>query len=132
MSDPDENAPYMNALRAYETERQEQFAAEVDAIQFDVSDLRCAMSQLVRGHGKTRRRTWRAFLSADFNLTPEVREVHAAYIGSWIKISKNVKRVLFTTCSYAQKAAEYLRSLQPICGEAPAASPQDRGLQLVG
>ncbi|MGY3695853.1 antirestriction protein ArdC [Bradyrhizobium sp. USDA 3240] len=73
-----------------------------------------------------------AFLSADFNLTPEVREVHAAYIGSWIKTSKNVKRGLFTTCSYAQKAAEYLRSLQPICGEAPAASPQDRGLQLVG
>jgi hypothetical protein len=45
MSDPDENAPYMRALRAYETERQEQFAAEVDAIPFDVSDLRRAMSQ---------------------------------------------------------------------------------------
>ena len=48
MSDADENAPYKRALRAYETERQEQFAAEVDAIPFDVSDLRRAMSQLAR------------------------------------------------------------------------------------
>lgn len=48
MSEPDENAPYMRALRTYETERQEQFAAEVDAIPFDVSDLQRAMSQLAR------------------------------------------------------------------------------------
>jgi hypothetical protein len=48
MSDPDENAPYMRALRAYEKDRQEQFAAEVDAIPFDVSDLRRAMNQLAR------------------------------------------------------------------------------------
>jgi len=27
-----------------------------------------------------------AFLSADLDLTPEVREDHAAYIGSWIKL----------------------------------------------
>ena len=45
MTAPDENAPYMRALRAYERERQEQFAAEVDAIPFDVSALRRAMSQ---------------------------------------------------------------------------------------
>lgn len=48
MSDPDENAPYMRAIRAYETERQEQFAIEVDAISFEVSNLRRAMSQLAR------------------------------------------------------------------------------------
>jgi hypothetical protein len=48
MSDPDENTPYMRAFRAYEKERQEQFAAEVDTLPFDVSDLRRAMSQLAR------------------------------------------------------------------------------------
>lgn len=54
-----------------------------------------------------------AFLSADLGLTPEVREDHAAYIGSWIAVLKNDKRALFTACSYAQKAAEYLHGLQP-------------------
>jgi hypothetical protein len=44
----DENAPYMQAFRVFEKERQEQFAAEVDALPFDVTELRRAMSQLVR------------------------------------------------------------------------------------
>ena len=46
-SEPDENSPGMQALRAYEKERQEQFAIGVDFIPLDVSDLRRAMSQLV-------------------------------------------------------------------------------------
>lgn len=46
-SEPDENSPGMRALRAYEKERQEQFAVGVDFIPLDVSDLRRAMSQLV-------------------------------------------------------------------------------------
>ena len=44
----DENTPAMRALRAYEKERQEQFATGVDFVPLDVSDLRRAMSQLVR------------------------------------------------------------------------------------
>ena len=36
------------------------------------------MEELVAELGST-------FLSADLELTPEVREDHAAYIGSWIK-----------------------------------------------
>lgn len=43
-----ENSPGMMAFRAYEKERQEQFATDVDTIPLDVSDLQRAMSQLVR------------------------------------------------------------------------------------
>jgi antirestriction protein ArdC len=53
-----------------------------------------------------------AFLSADLELTPEVREDHAAYIASWIKVLKNDKRAIFTAASHAQRAADYLNGLQ--------------------
>ena len=53
-----------------------------------------------------------AFLSADLDLTPEPREDHAAYIGSWLKVLKNDKRGIFTAASHAQRAADYLNGLQ--------------------
>jgi antirestriction protein ArdC len=53
-----------------------------------------------------------AFLAADLELTPEVREDHAAYIGSWIKVLKDDKRAIFTAASHAQRAADYLNGLQ--------------------
>lgn len=53
-----------------------------------------------------------AFLCADLDLTPEPREDHAAYIGSWLKVLKNDKRAIFTAASYAQRAVDYLHSLQ--------------------
>jgi antirestriction protein ArdC len=53
-----------------------------------------------------------AFFSADLELTPEVREDHAAYIGSWIKVLKNDKRAIFTAASHAQRAADFLHGLQ--------------------
>ncbi len=43
-----DESPYQKALRAYQKERQEQFAAGVDAIPLDVSELRKAMNLLVR------------------------------------------------------------------------------------
>jgi antirestriction protein ArdC len=46
-------------------------------------------------------------------LTPEVREEHAAYIASWIKVLKNDKRAIFTAASHAQRAADYLHGMQP-------------------
>jgi antirestriction protein ArdC len=46
-------------------------------------------------------------------LTPEVREDHAAYIGSWIKVLKNDKRGIFTAAAHAQRAADFLHGLQP-------------------
>jgi antirestriction protein ArdC len=53
-----------------------------------------------------------AFLSADLALTPEIRDDHAAYIGSWIKVLKNDKRAIFTAASHAQRAADFLHGLQ--------------------
>jgi antirestriction protein ArdC len=54
-----------------------------------------------------------AFLCADLGITPETRDDHAAYIASWLKVLKNDKRAIFTAASHAQKAADYLHSLQP-------------------
>ena len=64
-----------------------------------------AMEELVAELGS-------AFLSADIELTPEVREDHASYIASWIKVLKNDKRAIFTAASHAQRAANFLHSLQ--------------------
>lgn len=54
-----------------------------------------------------------AFLSADLGLTPEPREDHAAYIASWLKVLKGDKRAVFTAASHAQRATDFLSSLQP-------------------
>jgi len=53
-----------------------------------------------------------AFLCAALGITPETRDDHAAYIGSWLQVLKNDKRAIFTAASHAQKAADYLHSLQ--------------------
>lgn len=53
-----------------------------------------------------------AFLAADLDLTPEPREDHAAYIGSWLKVLKNNKRAVFTAAAHAQRAVDHLQSLQ--------------------
>jgi antirestriction protein ArdC len=63
-----------------------------------------AMEELVAELGS-------AFLSADLDLTPEVREDHAAYIGSWLKVLKNDKRAIFTAAGHAQRAADFLNGL---------------------
>jgi hypothetical protein len=57
-----------------------------------------------------------AFLSADLELTPEVREDHAAYIGTWIKLLRDDKRAIFTAASHAQRAADFLHVLQQSVG----------------
>lgn len=53
-----------------------------------------------------------AFMCADLNITPEVRDDHAAYIASWLKALKDDKRLIFTAASQAQRAVEYLHGLQ--------------------
>lgn len=58
-----------------------------------------------------------AFLCADLGLTPEVREDHAAYLGHWLQVLKDDKRAIFSAAAHAQRAADYLHSLQ----EQPAA-----------
>jgi antirestriction protein ArdC len=64
-----------------------------------------AMEELVAELGS-------AFLSADLDLTPELREDHASYIASWIKVLKDDKRAIFTAASHAQRAADFLHGLQ--------------------
>ncbi len=53
-----------------------------------------------------------AFLCADLGITPEVREDHAAYIATWLTVLKNDKRFIFSAASHAQRAVDYLHSLQ--------------------
>src|SRR5580700_8857136 len=64
-----------------------------------------AMEELVAELGS-------AFLSADLDLTPEVRDDHAAYIGSWIKALTGDKRMIFSAASHAHRAADFLHGLQ--------------------
>jgi antirestriction protein ArdC len=61
-----------------------------------------------------------AFLCADLELTPEVRDDHAAYIASWISVLKNDKRAIFSAAAHAQKATDYLQRLQAQPVEAAA------------
>jgi antirestriction protein ArdC len=64
-----------------------------------------AMEELVAELGS-------AFLSADLDLTPNVRDDHASYIASWIKVLKDDKRAILTAASHAQRAADFLHGLQ--------------------
>jgi antirestriction protein ArdC len=64
-----------------------------------------AMEELVAELGS-------AFLSADLDLTPELREDHASYIASWIKVLKGDRRAIFSAASHAQRAADFLHGLQ--------------------
>ena len=62
-----------------------------------------------------------AFLCADLGLTPEGRDDHAAYIAHWIAVLKNDKRAIFTAASHAQRAVDFLHSLQAPATEQEAA-----------
>jgi antirestriction protein ArdC len=50
-----------------------------------------------------------AFLCAEFGFDGDVR--NAGYIASWIELLRTDKRAIFTACSQASKAADYLRGL---------------------
>ena len=70
------------------------------------ADAGYAMEELVAEIGS-------AFLCCDLGITPESREDHAAYIQSWLTVLKNDTRAIFTAASHAQKAADFLKNLQP-------------------
>lgn len=53
-----------------------------------------------------------AFLCADLSIPLEDRNDHAAYIASWLKVLRNDKRAIFTASAHAQRAVDYLHSLQ--------------------
>ncbi len=73
-------------------------------------DAGYAMEELVAELGS-------AFLCADLDLTPEIREDHAAYIASWLEVLKNDKRAIFSAAAHAQRAADFLGGLQAKAGE---------------
>jgi len=60
-----------------------------------------------------------AFLCADLEITPEVREDHAAYIATWLKALRDDKRLIFTAAAHAQRATDYLHGQQPKQTEEP-------------
>lgn len=54
-----------------------------------------------------------AFLCTVLGIAPEAREDHAAYIGHWLQILNEDKRAIFSAAAHAQRAVDYLQSLQP-------------------
>lgn len=54
-----------------------------------------------------------AFLCAELGVDLRPRADHAAYIGSWLKVLAGDKRAIFTAAAHAQKAVDYLKTLQP-------------------
>jgi antirestriction protein ArdC len=62
-----------------------------------------------------------AFLCADLNITPEVRDEHASYIATWLKVLKNDNRAIFTAAAHAQKAADFLNAFSVPAEQAQAA-----------
>jgi len=53
-----------------------------------------------------------AFLCADLGVTPEPREDHASYLDHWLRVLREDKRAIFSAAAQAQRAADYLHSLQ--------------------
>jgi antirestriction protein ArdC len=53
-----------------------------------------------------------AFVCADLELTPKLRDEHASYLDHWLKVLKGDKRAIFTAASHAQRAADFLHGLQ--------------------
>lgn len=101
------------ATRAHETVHWTRHPARLDRDfgRKRFGDEGYAMEELVAELGS-------AFVSADLDLAPEVRDDHAAYIASWIKVLKGDKRAIFTAASHAQRAADFLHGLQPAATEA--------------
>ena len=54
-----------------------------------------------------------AFLCADLELTPDVRDDHASYIAHWVAVLKDDNRAIFAAAAHAQRAVDYLHKLQP-------------------
>jgi|APEBP8051073352_1049397.scaffolds.fasta_scaffold03681_4 antirestriction protein ArdC len=53
-----------------------------------------------------------AFLAADLELSVDARPENAAYVQSWLKVLRADSRAIFTAASQAQRASDYLHSLQ--------------------
>ncbi len=69
-------------------------------------DAGYAMEELIAELGS-------AFLCADLQVTPQIREDHASYIEHWLTVLKDDKRAVFSAASHASKAVDFLHGLQP-------------------
>lgn len=49
-----------------------------------------------------------AFVCANLELTPELRDDHASYLAHWLKVLKEDRRAIFTAAAHAQRAADFL------------------------
>jgi antirestriction protein ArdC len=54
-----------------------------------------------------------AFLCADLGITPEPRADQASYLAHWLTILNGDKSAIFTAAAQAQRAVDFLHSLQP-------------------
>ena len=54
-----------------------------------------------------------AFTMAEIGLQPEIREDHAPYIASWLKVLKQDSRALLTAAAKASDALEFLCTFHP-------------------
>lgn len=54
------------------------------------------------------------FLGATLGFEPMPEERHAAYVQSWFKVLKENKRFIFSAASHAQRAVEFLTTLEMV------------------
>ena len=54
-----------------------------------------------------------AFLCADLQVTPHLREDHAQYLQHWLDLMRGDKKAIFAAAAAANRAVEYLHGLQP-------------------
>ncbi len=66
-----------------------------------------------------------AFLCADLDIEPSIREDHAPYIANWLKVLENDHRAIFTAAAHAQRAADFLHGLQDPAGQAERKEDSD-------
>jgi antirestriction protein ArdC len=52
-----------------------------------------------------------AFLCADLELVPQIRDDHAPYLAGWLKVLRDDRKAIFTAASHAQRAVDFLHSL---------------------
>jgi antirestriction protein ArdC len=53
-----------------------------------------------------------AFICADLEISPVVKEDHANYIASWLLALQDDNKAVFRAAAFAQKAVDYLAGLQ--------------------
>jgi antirestriction protein ArdC len=65
-----------------------------------------------------------AFLAADLELAPEVRDDHASYIASWLEVLKHDRRAIFSAAAHAQHAADFFMGCRNPKSRAPRRRPR--------